>query len=76
MTRLNKLTPGQTARVVGFVEDNPVTRRLTELGLIPGRQVKYLRNAPLKDPLQLQVGPSSLGVRHSEASLITVELEK
>ncbi|MCP4684745.1 MAG: ferrous iron transport protein A [bacterium] len=75
MTYLNKLTPGQTARVVGYSEDNPVTRRLTELGLIPGRQVKYLRDAPLKDPLQLQVGTSSLGVRHSEASLITVELE-
>ncbi len=75
MTHLNKLAPGQTARVVGFIEDNPVTRRLTELGLIPGRQVKYLRDAPLKDPLQLQVGASSLGVRHAEASLITVELE-
>ena len=75
MTYLNKLTPGQTARVVGYIDDNPVTRRLTELGLIPGRQVKYLRDAPLKDPLQLQVGTSSLGVRHSEASYITVELE-
>jgi len=75
MTYLNKLTPGQTARVVGYSEDNPITRRLVELGLIPGRQVKYLRDAPLKDPLQLQVGCSSLGVRHSEASLVTVELE-
>jgi len=75
MTRLNKLTPGQTARVVGYSDDSPITRRLVELGLIPGRRVKYLRDAPLKDPLQLQVGASSLGVRHSEASLITVEVE-
>lgn len=75
MTYLNKLTPGQTARVVGYSADNPITRRLVELGLIPGRQVKYLRDAPLKDPLQLQVGSSCLGVRHSEASLITVEVE-
>ncbi len=75
MTCLDKLTPGQTARVVGFTDDSPIVRRLTELGLVPGRMVKYLRNAPLKDPLQLQVGPSSLSMRHSEASLVTVEVE-
>ncbi len=75
MTYLNKLTPGQKARVVGFTEDNPISRRLIELGLIPGRQVKYLRNAPLRDPLQLQVGGTSLSIRHAEASLVTVELE-
>ncbi len=75
MTFLDKLTPGQTAKVVGFTDDSPIVRRLTELGLVPGRTVKYLRNAPLKDPLQLQVGTSSLSMRHSEASLVTVEVE-
>lgn len=75
MTRLDKLHPGQTAKVIGFKEDSPIVRRLVELGLVPGRQVKYLRDAPLKDPLQLQIGSSSLSVRHAEAALITVELD-
>lgn len=75
MTYLNKLTPGQNARVLGYTEDNPVSRRLTELGLVPGRQVKYVRNAPLRDPLQIQVGLCSLSLRHAEASLVTVEVE-
>jgi len=73
MTYLDKLTPGRRARVIGYTEDNPVSRRLMELGLFPGREITYLRNAPLRDPLQIQVGSTSLSLRHSEASLIAVE---
>ena len=76
MTYLSKLIPGQKARVVGITEDSPIARRLVELGLVPGRQVKYLRNAPLRDPLQIQVGDSSLSMRHAEASLVSVEVEE
>jgi len=75
MTYLDKLIPGQRARVVGYTEDSAVVRRLAELGLTPGREVLYVRNAPLRDPLQLQVGHSNLSLRHAQASLVTVELE-
>lgn len=75
MTFLNKMTPGQKGRIVGFTADSPMVRRLTELGLTPGREVCYLRNAPLRDPLEIQVGPSCLSLRHTEASLVAVELE-
>ena len=76
MTYLNKLIPGQRAKVVGYRHDSPIARRLTELGLIPGRMVTYLRNAPLQDPLEIQVGPSCLSLRHAEASLVAVEVEE
>jgi ferrous iron transport protein A len=75
MTYLDKLIPGQKAKVVGYTHDTPVARRLTELGLIPGRMVTYLRNAPLQDPLEIQIGPSCLSLRHAEASLVAVEVE-
>jgi ferrous iron transport protein A len=75
MTYLDKLIPGQKAKVVGYTHDTPVARRLTELGLIPGRMVTYLRNAPLQDPLEIQIGPSYLSLRHAEASLVAVEVE-
>ncbi len=75
MTNLNKMNPGQRGRVVGFTEDNPITRRLLELGLVPGRAVTYLRNAPLQDPMEVQIGVNRLSLRHSEAALVTVELE-
>lgn len=75
MTYLDRLNPGQTATVVGFSDDTPIARRLTELGLVPGRQVTYLRNAPLRDPMQIRVGGSSLSLRHSDAALVTVEID-
>jgi Fe2+ transport system protein FeoA len=76
MTYLDKLCPGQCARVIGYRADGPICRRLVELGLTPGRQIKYLRDAPLKDPLQIQVGHSSLSLRHAQAALIAVEVEE
>jgi ferrous iron transport protein A len=69
------MAPGQSGRVLGFTHDSPITRRLTELGLAPGRQVVYLRNAPLRDPLEIQVGSTFLSLRRSEASLVTVEID-
>lgn len=75
MTYLNKMLPGQKAKILGYRKDNPISRRLAELGLIPGREIQYVRNAPLKDPLQIQVGLSSFSLRHAEASLIAVEVE-
>lgn len=75
MTYLSKMAPGQRGRIVGFVEDSKLARRLLELGIIPGRLITYLRNAPLSDPMEVQVGPSCLSLRHHEASLVTVEPE-
>ncbi len=75
MTHLSKMEPGQRARVIGYTDDSQIARRLTELGLVPGRTVVYLRNAPLNDPLEIQVGQCCLSLRHAEASLVTVEVE-
>ena len=76
MTYLDKMLPGQKGRIIGFTRDNATVRRLMELGLVPGRVVKYLRNAPLNDPLEIQIGSSFLSLRHAEASMITMEVEK
>ncbi|HOP07969.1 MAG TPA: FeoA family protein [candidate division Zixibacteria bacterium] len=75
MTNLDKMTPGQKGRVLGFTVDNPIARRLIELGLVPGRSVLYLRHAPLRDPLEFQIGDSFLSLRRAEASLVNIEIE-
>ena len=76
MTYLNQMTPGQKGRVVGYTDDSPIARRLTELGLVPGREITYLRDAPLRDPLEIQIGMCCLSLRHSEASLVAIEIEE
>lgn len=75
MTYLDKMMPGQRGTVLGFTDDSPVARRLLELGLVPGRVITYLRNAPLQDPMEVQVGFSCLSLRHAEAALVAIELE-
>ncbi len=75
MTYLDKMSPGQKARVVGFANDGPIARRLVEMGIMPGRLLLYVRDAPLRDPLEIKIGNSFLSLRRSEASLVAVELE-
>mgnify|MGYP000219495180 CR=1 FL=1 len=75
MTYLDKMAPGQKGKVVGFCSECRVTRRLMELGVLPGRDIVYLRNAPLRDPLEVRIGECRLSFRHAEASLIAVEVD-
>ena len=72
MTYLDRMIPGQKGRVMFVSGDSPITRRLTELGLVPGRTIKYLRNAPMRDPLEIQVGSSCLSLRHAEADTVVI----
>ncbi|MEA2031813.1 MAG: FeoA family protein [candidate division Zixibacteria bacterium] len=76
MTYLNMMTPGQSGRVVGFLDDTKMVRRLFELGIQPGRLIVYIRNAPFQDPLEIRIGSNSIILRKSEASLVAVELDK
>jgi len=61
--------------VLKITDDSKIARRLLELGMVPGRRVVYLRNAPLNDPLEIQVGPCCLSLRRDEAAMVAVELE-
>ncbi len=76
MSNLDKLSAGQSATIVGFEKDGNVTRRLMELGLVPGKKITLVRQAPLRDPVLLKVGSSSLFIRKAEASLVQVETEE
>ncbi|UCD62957.1 MAG: ferrous iron transport protein A [Candidatus Zixiibacteriota bacterium] len=76
MTPLSRMIPGQKGTVIGFTVDSRISRRLLEMGVVPGRSVVYLRNAPLRDPLEVQVGSCCLSLRRAEASLITVRIEE
>lgn len=76
MTSLDRMVPGQKGIVVGYSDDTPVVRRLMEMGLVPGRSVIYMREAPLHDPLEVKIGSSFLSLRRAEASLVAVEVDE
>ena len=73
MSALDRLTPGQTARVVAVTGDPAVVQRLSEMGLLEGESVVFVGRAPLGDPIEIRVGNTRLSLRTAEAAGIDVE---
>jgi ferrous iron transport protein A len=70
---LDRLEPGSLGRIVRLEGAGPVHRRLMELGLVPGTEVRVVRRAPLGDPIELEVRGVRLALRRTEARTIHVE---
>ena len=69
---LSQLEMGQKAQVVGVSGQSEVSRRLLEMGITPGVEVRLLRAAPLGDPLEFELRGYRLSLRRSEAQQIEV----
>lgn len=65
---------GSEARVAAVNGDGRVTRRLMEMGVIPGVSVRVVKMAPFGDPIEVRVKGYSLAMRRSEASAIDVSI--
>ena len=70
---LDKLTPGQSGRILMVGGTGALRRRLLDMGLTPGTQVAIRKTAPLGDPLELELRGYSLTLRKEEAAYIQVE---
>lgn len=70
---LATLRPGQTGRIIRITEEDETFIRLAELGLIEGQTVRFIKKAPLGDPIEVRVMNYNLCLRMQEASLIEVE---
>ena len=71
---LTKLPIGQSARVTAVNGTGRVTRRLMEMGVIPGVLVQVVKMAPFGDPIEVRVRGYSLAMRRSEADAIEVSV--
>jgi Fe2+ transport system protein FeoA len=64
---------GRTA-VVREVSGTPTfRRRLLEMGLVPGTQLRVVTIAPLGDPLRIAVRDGEWSIRRAEAAHIAVD---
>ena len=61
------------ARIVSLKAQGPLKRRLLEMGFLPGRKIRVVRNAPLFDPMEIEILGYFLTVRKDEAAYIMVE---
>jgi ferrous iron transport protein A len=70
------LPAGVPARVVAVDGSRPVSRRMMEMGLVPGARVSVVKAAPLGDPLHIRVRGYDLALRRSEADAVTVDVPR
>lgn len=71
---MDELTPGQCGRIETMSATGALGQRLMDLGLYPSVEVEVRRNAPLVDPVELQLDGFSVSIRHDEARLMEVTL--
>jgi len=72
-TRLGQVDVGSAAVIRRLDLPRPLTRRLLEMGLLPGTRVQVVRVAPLGDPLELRLRNYCLSLRREDALRIEVE---
>ena len=70
---LAHLAIGTKAKIVSIDESGAISRRLLEMGVVPGATVRVVKTAPFGCPMEIRVRNSHLALRRIEASSIVVE---
>jgi ferrous iron transport protein A len=66
------LAVGETGRVVRITEADEVSRRLLEMGVTPGVEIRRIGAAPLGDPLEFELRGYRLSLRRAEAQHVEI----
>jgi len=73
---LTSMAPGQSGFITSIKNQDETFYRLSELGLIEGQKVTFLKRAPLGDPIEIRIMNYELCLRGSEASQIEINLDE
>jgi ferrous iron transport protein A len=72
--KLSELRFGQEA-LVQKINDNELSLKLLEMGLLPGEIVALENVAPFGDPIAVRVGEYKMCLRLSDAAFVEVNLK-
>ena len=70
---LAEIPLGSHARITSVEGPRAFRRRLLEMGLVPGVDVRVVTIAPFGDPLRIEVRGGQWSIRRDEAAQIEVE---
>ena len=78
MARVNmrNMKDEQAGVIASVKASGEMGRRIREMGLIPGTEIKICGRAPLYDPVSLKVMGSTLTLRNNEAAYIEVDVNE
>lgn len=71
--RLNDIKPGSKCTLKTINAKGALKQRFMDMGLFPDSVVTVVRNAPLNDPMEIQLGSFYMAIRKAEAAMIEVE---
>ena len=70
MKTLKDARVGETVTVARLHGEGPVKRRIMDMGITKGTEMKLRKVAPLGDPIELTVRGYELTVRKADAAMI------
>ena len=73
MKTLRQIPVGGSARVVKLYGEGAVKRRIMDMGITKGVEVRVRKVAPLGDPIEVTVRGYELSIRLADAQTIEVE---
>ena len=71
---LRDLKPGQQGKVTSISTTGAMKRRLMDMGVTPGVEIRVVKVAPLGDPVEVNVRGYELSLRKDEAAQIQVQM--
>ena len=72
---LRQMQVDQTGTIASVKGTGELGRRIRDMGLIPGKEIKIQGRAPLHDPVSLRIMGFTLTLRNNEADHIEVEVQ-
>ena len=70
---LNALASGEAGTIERIVGNDALKKRLREMGITAGQEVRVVKSAPLDDPIEIKVRNYNISLRREEANNILIK---
>lgn len=61
------------SKITNVLAEGAIGQKLIDMGFVHGQTITMVRNAPLKDPIEVKLLSYFVSIRRDEASMIEVE---
>lgn len=73
MQSVSDMQPMEERTIAALDADTETRKRLIDMGILPGRRLRFVRTAPLGDPLEVDINGCHVAIRKNEARMIRLE---
>ena len=70
---LSSLSKGETAFIQTFNTDLNLQSRLVEMGILPGVEIRLIKNTPFKGPISFKIRGYEVSLRYRDAEQVLVQ---